>query len=114
MDDRTIDYTNTDKDLTDADVNRLLSCCEEDILTFQDIDARREAAEEEEWHTAGQRGRKLSRIMQYDELPDVYKQQNPLPYRKPAYAEWANEDYLMVSTNLRSDEAEGILAGLAG
>ncbi|KAI8136687.1 Bromodomain-containing protein, partial [Fennellomyces sp. T-0311] len=62
-----------DEEIDDEELNEMLKRSDQELVIFNRIDAERERAESEYYRRKGYRGRKPDRLIQEDELPDVYR-----------------------------------------
>ncbi|WFD29111.1 RSC chromatin remodeling complex ATPase component [Malassezia sp. CBS 17886] len=60
-------------ELNDDELNELLARGENEVGRFQEVDAERHADEEAEWRALGNKGPVPERLMQENELPEVYQ-----------------------------------------
>ncbi|KAG0180872.1 hypothetical protein DFQ28_000473 [Apophysomyces sp. BC1034] len=64
-----------DEELDDEELNEMLKRSEDEIPVFQRIDRERDREDLETWRRRGGRGRKLDRLVQESELPEIYRQE---------------------------------------
>ncbi|KAF7725651.1 hypothetical protein EC973_009458 [Apophysomyces ossiformis] len=64
-----------DEELDDEELNEMLKRSDEELTVFQKLDAAREREDLELWRRKGGRGRKVERLVQEHELPDIYRQE---------------------------------------
>ncbi|CAO3640243.1 unnamed protein product [Cunninghamella blakesleeana] len=62
-----------DEDLDDEELNEMLKRSDQELVTFKKIDAERNRTEMEMQKRMGRGGKKLERLIQEDELPEVYR-----------------------------------------
>lgn len=60
-------------ELNDDDLNELLARSSEEVARFQEVDRERAADEEAEWRALGNTGPVPERLMQENELPELYR-----------------------------------------
>lgn len=60
-------------ELNDDELNELLARTNDEVARFQEVDRERRADEEAEWHALGNTGPVPERLMQENELPEMYR-----------------------------------------
>ncbi|KAL1920244.1 uncharacterized protein VTP21DRAFT_1390 [Calcarisporiella thermophila] len=78
------DSNDFEEDLTDDDLNDIVARNDQELAIFRQMDQERERRELEEWRRRGGRGKKPERLIQDDELPDVYKNDEDPFYEDPS------------------------------
>ena len=68
-----VDEEEGDEEIDDEELNEMLKRSDQELVIFNRIDAERERAEADYYRRKGHRGRKHDRLIQEDELPDVYR-----------------------------------------
>ncbi|KAI7864350.1 SNF2 family N-terminal domain-containing protein [Spinellus fusiger] len=63
-----------EEDMEDEELNELLKRSEEEVIIFNNMDKEREKREQDEWRQSGGRGKKPDRLIQEDELPEIYQE----------------------------------------
>ncbi|KAG8864316.1 hypothetical protein FRB96_006137 [Tulasnella sp. 330] len=69
-------------DMTDEELNELLARTDEEQIRFKEMDINRESQERLAWTNAGGLGPKPDRMLQMNEIPAIYRQDNPFPIRE--------------------------------
>ncbi|KAG8998793.1 hypothetical protein FRB94_006640 [Tulasnella sp. JGI-2019a] len=69
-------------DMTDEELNELLARTDEEQIRFKEMDITREAQERLAWTNSGGLGPKPERMLQMNEIPAVYRSENPFPIRE--------------------------------
>jgi ATP-dependent helicase STH1/SNF2 len=61
-----------EEELDDEELNVILKRSDQEMAIFSKIDAERNRTEEEAWRRRGGRGKRPERLIQENELPEVY------------------------------------------
>lgn len=64
--------------MDDEELNEMLKRSDQELVIFNRIDAERERAEAEYYRRKGYRGKKPERLIQEDELPEIYRNEELL------------------------------------
>jgi ATP-dependent helicase STH1/SNF2 len=64
--------------MNDEEINDIVARTEKEAEIFREMDIERAAREETEWRAAGNSGPVPNRLMQIEELPEVYQRDEPL------------------------------------
>ncbi|KAI9497938.1 SNF2 family N-terminal domain-containing protein [Zychaea mexicana] len=67
------DEDDVQEEIDDEELNEMLKRSDQELVIFNRIDAERERAEADYYRQKGRRGRKHDRLIQEDELPEVYR-----------------------------------------
>ncbi|KAL0091218.1 SNF2 family N-terminal domain-containing protein [Phycomyces blakesleeanus] len=67
-----------DEEMDDEELNEMLKRSDQELVIFKRIDAERARAEMDLYRRMGGRGKKPERLIQDDELPDIYNQEEDL------------------------------------
>ncbi|KAI9499409.1 SNF2 family N-terminal domain-containing protein [Zychaea mexicana] len=62
-----------DDDIDDEELNAMLQRSDQELVTFNQLDSERRREENEMRRRVGNRNKKYERLMQEDELPDIYR-----------------------------------------
>jgi hypothetical protein len=68
--------------LNDDELNIVISRSDEEIGLYRDMDVQRERDTLEAWRAAGHRGRPPQNLMQLDELPECYQNDEPFEVKE--------------------------------
>lgn len=63
--------------MNDDELNEMLARTDEEVAAFREMDMKRERDALEAWRAAGNRGRPPAGLMQLEELPDCYRNDEP-------------------------------------
>ena len=63
--------------MNDEEINEIIARSEEEERIFRDMDIQRDRESGEAWKAAGHRGKPPLPLMQLEELPDCYRQDDP-------------------------------------
>ncbi|KAJ7857605.1 SNF2-family ATP dependent chromatin remodeling factor snf21 [Mycena leptocephala] len=64
-------------DMNDDELNRLIARTEEEAELFRDMDMKRERDALENWRAQGHRGKPPAALIQFEELPECYRKDEP-------------------------------------
>ena len=80
MEDKADEQNDVDgeEDIDDEELNEMLKRSDQELVIFNRIDADRDRAESEYYRRKGIRGRIPDRLIQEDELPEVYRHEETL------------------------------------
>lgn len=78
LDQDQIDDIEESASMDDDEINEIVARTEEEGVIFRKMDIERAIQEEQEWRAAGNKGPVPDRVMQIDELPEVYQRDEPL------------------------------------
>jgi ATP-dependent helicase STH1/SNF2 len=68
--------------MNDDELNLMLARNEEEITIFRDMDVQRERDALTAWRAAGYRGRPPPQLVQFEELPECYKSEEPFDVKE--------------------------------
>ncbi|KZT24683.1 hypothetical protein NEOLEDRAFT_1134735 [Neolentinus lepideus HHB14362 ss-1] len=63
--------------MNDDEINEIIARNDEEVITFKQMDIERERAAEQAWRAAGHRGKPPPPLMQLEELPECYQNDEP-------------------------------------
>jgi ATP-dependent helicase STH1/SNF2 len=69
-------------DMNDEELNMMLARNDGEIVTFRDMDIKRERDALEAWRAAGNRGKPPQQLMQLEELPECYQNDEPFEVKE--------------------------------
>jgi len=68
--------------MNDEELNVMIARTEEEISIFRDIDIRRERDTLDAWRAGGNRGKPPPSLMQFEELPECYQNDEPFEVKE--------------------------------
>lgn len=63
--------------MTDEELNLLLARNDQEVITFREMDVKREAEAEIKWREQGNVGPRPPSLMTFEELPEIYQRDEP-------------------------------------
>jgi ATP-dependent helicase STH1/SNF2 len=69
--------TDESASMNDDEINLIIARTDEEITIFKRMDGERDIKEDADWMKSGGRGPKPDRLMQFQELPEVYQRDEP-------------------------------------
>lgn len=63
--------------MNDEEINEIIARNEQEVITFRELDIKRDREAMEAWRAAGNRGKPPPQLIQLEELPECYRLDEP-------------------------------------